>query len=114
MGKKNSLQCYLNCYSTADILPVKRPFTDWMIDIADLELAGVPATASVLTMPNPYRPWRPASRRLHGYKPLPVVISEGEGAWVTDPEGTLPNMLAGCSALNLGHRHPDLISPAQR
>ena len=52
-------------------------------------------------------------RRRHSYKPLPVVIREGDGAWVTDPEGTLPNMMAGCSVLNLGHRHLDLTSAAQ-
>ena len=43
----------------------------------------------------------------HNYHPLPVVVAEAEGAWVTDVEGTpLPRLLAAYSALNFGHRHP--------
>jgi ornithine--oxo-acid transaminase len=50
----------------------------------------------------------------HNYHPLPVVISEGEGAWVTDVEGRrYLDMLAAYSALNFGHRHPRLIRAAQ-
>jgi len=49
----------------------------------------------------------------HNYHPLPVVIAEGEGAWVTDVEGNrYLDFLAGYSALNFGHRHPDLIAAA--
>ncbi|WP_156914605.1 ornithine--oxo-acid transaminase [Thermocrispum municipale] len=51
----------------------------------------------------------------HNYHPLPVVIAEGEGAWVTDVEGNrYLDFLAGYSALNFGHRHPDLIAAATR
>lgn len=51
----------------------------------------------------------------HNYHPLPVVISSGDGAWVTDPEGVrYLDLLAGYSALNFGHRHPDLIAAAHR
>ncbi|MCW2747203.1 MAG: rocD [Nocardioidaceae bacterium] len=51
----------------------------------------------------------------HNYHPLPVVISEGEGAWVTDVEGKrYLDFLSGYSALNFGHRHPDLIAAAHR
>lgn len=47
----------------------------------------------------------------HNYHPLPVVISAAEGAWVTDVAGRrYLDMLAGYSALNFGHRHPDLIA----
>ena len=50
----------------------------------------------------------------HNYRPLPVVISSGEGAWVTDVEGgRYLDCLAGYSALNFGHRHPRLLAVAQ-
>jgi ornithine--oxo-acid transaminase len=53
---------------------------------------------------------------LHGannYHPLPVVIAEAEGAWVTDVDGRrYLDCLAGYSALNFGHRHPALIAAA--
>ncbi len=49
----------------------------------------------------------------HNYHPLPVVIASAEGAWVTDVAGRrYLDMLAGYSALNFGHRHPDLIAAA--
>jgi ornithine--oxo-acid transaminase len=48
------------------------------------------------------------------YHPLPIVISQGEGAWVTDVEGRrYLDMLAAYSALNFGHRHPRLIQAAR-
>ncbi len=50
----------------------------------------------------------------HNYHPLPVVIAEGEGAWVTDVEGRrYLDMLAAYSALNFGHRHPRLVAAAK-
>ncbi|GAA1225483.1 ornithine--oxo-acid transaminase [Prauserella halophila] len=49
----------------------------------------------------------------HNYHPLPVVIAGGEGATVTDVEGaTYLDFLSGYSALNFGHRHPDLVAAA--
>lgn len=46
----------------------------------------------------------------HNYKPMPVVLSHGEGAWVTDVEGKrYLDMLSAYSALNFGHRHPRLV-----
>jgi len=49
----------------------------------------------------------------HNYHPLPVVIAEAEGAWVTDVDGRrYLDFLAGYSALNFGHRHPGLIAAA--
>ena len=51
----------------------------------------------------------------HNYHPLPVVIAEAEGTWVTDVEGRrYLDMLAAYSAINFGHRHPRLIAAAQR
>ena len=49
----------------------------------------------------------------HNYHPLPVVIADAEGAWVTDIDGRrYLDCLAGYSALNFGHRHPRLIAAA--
>lgn len=49
----------------------------------------------------------------HNYHPLPVVVSHGEGAWVWDDDGhRYLDFLAAYSALNFGHRHPDLIAAA--
>jgi ornithine--oxo-acid transaminase len=49
----------------------------------------------------------------HNYHPLPVVIADAEGAWVTDVDGRrYLDFLAGYSALNFGHRHPALIAAA--
>ena len=51
----------------------------------------------------------------HNYHPLPVVIAQAEGAWVTDVEGRrYLDLLAAYSAINFGHRHPRLIAAAQR
>ncbi len=50
----------------------------------------------------------------HNYHPLPVVIAEAEGAWVTDVDGhRFLDMLAGYSALNFGHRNPVLLAAAR-
>jgi ornithine--oxo-acid transaminase len=50
----------------------------------------------------------------HNYHPLPVVISRGEGAWVTDVEGRrYLDLLSAYSALNFGHGHPAILSAAQ-
>jgi ornithine--oxo-acid transaminase len=50
----------------------------------------------------------------HNYHPLRVVLSSGEGAWVTDVEGRrYLDCLAGYSALNFGHGHPRLVARAR-
>jgi ornithine--oxo-acid transaminase len=47
------------------------------------------------------------------YHPLPVVLAEGRGAWVTDVEGRrYLDLLAGYSALNFGHGDKELLSVA--
>ncbi|MCL2397369.1 MAG: ornithine--oxo-acid transaminase [Defluviitaleaceae bacterium] len=44
------------------------------------------------------------------YKPLPVVLVEGQGIWVKDIDGKeYMDMLAAYSSLNQGHRHPKII-----
>lgn len=49
----------------------------------------------------------------HNYHPLPVVLTEGRGARVTDVEGrTYLDLLAGYSALNFGHGDKELLSVA--
>jgi ornithine--oxo-acid transaminase len=49
----------------------------------------------------------------HNYHPLPVVVAEGEGVWVTDVEGKrYLDLLSAYSALNFGHRHPALVEAA--
>jgi len=51
----------------------------------------------------------------HNYHPLPLVAATASGAWVTDVEGRrYLDMLAGYSALNFGHRHPQLVAAATR
>jgi ornithine--oxo-acid transaminase len=48
------------------------------------------------------------------YHPLEVVIERGDGAWVTDVEGArYLDMLSAYSALNFGHRHPELVEAAR-
>src|SRR5260370_1254896 len=56
-----------------------------------------------------------AAHSAHNYHPLPVVIAEAEGAWVTDVAGRrYLDLLAAYSAVNFGHRHPRLVAAAQR
>ncbi|UCG34034.1 MAG: aminotransferase class III-fold pyridoxal phosphate-dependent enzyme, partial [Phycisphaerales bacterium] len=50
------------------------------------------------------------SHSAHNYAPLPVVVAEAEGAWVTDVDGKrYLDMLSAYSALNFGHRHPRIM-----
>ncbi len=50
----------------------------------------------------------------HNYHPLPVVIADADGAWVTDVDSRrYLDCLAGYSALNFGHRHPALVAAAR-
>ncbi len=49
------------------------------------------------------------------YMPLPVVLSHGQGVWVTDPEGNrYMDMLSAYSAMNFGHRHPRIIAALKK
>ncbi len=50
----------------------------------------------------------------HNYHPLPIVVSEAHGAWVTDVDGKrYLDCLAAYSALNFGHAHPVLVDVAK-
>ncbi len=49
----------------------------------------------------------------HNYSPLPVVAASAEGAWITDIEGRrYLDCLAAYSAVNFGHRNPEIIAAA--
>jgi ornithine--oxo-acid transaminase len=44
------------------------------------------------------------------YAPLPVVLSRGEGAWVTDVEGRrYLDLMSAYSAVSFGHAHPRIV-----
>jgi ornithine--oxo-acid transaminase len=46
----------------------------------------------------------------HNYHPLPVVLEKGDGVFVWDVDGKrYYDFLSGYSAMNQGHRHPDII-----
>ena len=50
----------------------------------------------------------------HNYHPLPVVLAEGDGAWVVDVDGRrYLDCLAGYSALNFGHSNERLVAVAR-
>ncbi|MEK6800012.1 MAG: ornithine--oxo-acid transaminase [Planctomycetota bacterium] len=50
----------------------------------------------------------------HNYHPLPVVVAEADGVWVTDVEGKrYMDMLAAYSAVNFGHQNAELIAAAR-
>lgn len=45
------------------------------------------------------------------YAPLPVVVAEAAGCWVTDVDGhRYLDMLSAYSALNFGHGHPEIVA----
>ncbi len=50
----------------------------------------------------------------HNYHPLPVVIREARGAWVTDVDGRrYLDCLAGYSSLNFGHGNETILAAAR-
>jgi ornithine--oxo-acid transaminase len=50
----------------------------------------------------------------HNYHPLPVTVTDAEGAWVRDDRGRrYLDALSAYSALNFGHRHPRLVAAAE-
>lgn len=49
----------------------------------------------------------------HNYSPLPVVAASAEGVWITDVDGRrYLDCLAAYSAVNFGHRHPEIVATA--
>jgi ornithine--oxo-acid transaminase len=50
----------------------------------------------------------------NNYQVLPLVFTKGEGVWLTDADGRrYLDFVAGYSALNFGHRHPDVVAAAK-
>jgi ornithine--oxo-acid transaminase len=50
----------------------------------------------------------------HNYKPKEVVFAFADGVMVTNPEGEkFYDMLSAYSALNFGHRHPEIVQVAK-
>jgi ornithine--oxo-acid transaminase len=50
----------------------------------------------------------------HNYRPLPVVIAEAEGSWVTDVDGRrYLDCLSAYSAVNFGHRNERIMAAAR-
>lgn len=44
------------------------------------------------------------------YAPLPIMLSHGEGVWLTDTSGVKRlDMMSGYSAVSLGHGHPRIL-----
>jgi len=44
------------------------------------------------------------------YDPLPVVLSRGEGAWITDADGRrVLDLMSAYSAVSFGHGHPRIV-----
>jgi ornithine--oxo-acid transaminase len=57
---------------------------------------------------------RGTSALARNYAPLPVELTAGEGAWVTDTAGRrYLDLLAAYSAVNFGHGHPRLVAAAK-
>ena len=45
------------------------------------------------------------------YDPLPVVLSRGEGSWVTDVDGhRYLDLMSAYSAVSFGHAHPRIVA----
>src|SRR6187399_887300 len=45
------------------------------------------------------------------YDPLPVVLGQGEGAWLTDVDGKrYLDLMSAYSAVSFGHAHPRIVA----
>ena len=68
-----------------------------------LESACTPVTDEL-------RHWE-ASFGARNYAPLPVVLAEGHGCWLTDREGRrYLDLMSAYSAVSFGHSHPRLVA----
>lgn len=80
-----------------------------MTILEDMMTAAAPRTGSVtaaaIAVDDQYA--------AHNYSPLPVVAASAEGVWITDVEGhRYLDCLAAYSAVNFGHRNPEIIATA--
>jgi len=54
---------------------------------------------------------RERSFAARNYDPLPVVISQGEGSWLTDVDGRrYLDLMSAYSAVSFGHAHPKIVA----
>lgn len=68
-----------------------------------LEAACLPAAAELMRWESRYG--------ANNYAPLPVVLSEGRGCWLTDSGGRrYLDLMSAYSAVSLGHGHPRLLA----
>ena len=82
------------------------PPSDVLVD-ADITVSGSTNAAQYIE--------RDEEHAAHTYHPLPVVLREGSGVWVTDVDGRrYLDCLAGYSALNFGHSHPTIVAARSR
>ncbi|KHO23080.1 ornithine--oxo-acid transaminase [Mycolicibacterium setense] len=76
-----------------------------MLDNVDSQATSDAATASAIALDDRHV--------AHNYSPLPVVAETAEGAWITDVTGRrYLDCLAAYSAVNFGHRNPEIIAAA--
>ncbi|MGV0813641.1 ornithine--oxo-acid transaminase [Mycolicibacterium boenickei] len=76
-----------------------------MLDSVDNQATPDSATTSAIALDDRYV--------AHNYSPLPVVAADAEGAWITDVNGRrYLDCLAAYSAVNFGHRNPEIIAAA--
>lgn len=76
-----------------------------MLDNVDSQATPDSATASAISLDDRHV--------AHNYSPLPVVAESAEGAWITDVTGRrYLDCLAAYSAVNFGHRNPEIIAAA--
>jgi ornithine--oxo-acid transaminase len=68
----------------------------------DTQVASASAASTLMAAERTY-----AARN---YDPLPVVLSHGEGAWITDVTGRrYLDLMSAYSAVSFGHAHPHII-----
>jgi ornithine--oxo-acid transaminase len=77
-------------------------------------LADRPIGARMPDVDSTHHRWLREQHAAHNYAPLPVVIAEAEGAWVTDIAGRrYLDCLSAYSAVNFGHRNERLLAAAR-
>jgi ornithine--oxo-acid transaminase len=65
--------------------------------------AASPATAAHISRENAFG--------ARNYDPLPVVLAQGAGAWLTDVDGRrYLDLMSAYSAVSFGHAHPKIVA----
>jgi len=101
-GALRNRQCV--AFEIAELCPDRDPLgitARLAIDL--IESACTPAADEL-------RRWE-ASYGAHNYAPLPVVLTEGHGCWLTDRDGArYLDLMSAYSAVSFGHSHPRLVA----